>query len=138
MDYREFLERRRKLMAQVVRDAFSLLSESSYKPSYPKPEGEPPRPSRTHVGVKLADLLNTGLLSPGATLIDAQQGGDSVAVVLDDGRIFLNGETYDTPSGAGKALAESSVNGWEYWSADTPDGLRTLASLRDEYLARDA
>jgi hypothetical protein len=38
---------------------------------------------------------------------------------------------------AGKALTESSVNGWEYWSADTPDGLRTLASLHDEYLARD-
>lgn len=137
LGYQEFLESRRKLMAQVVRDAFALLSASSYEPSYPKPEGEPPKPNRAHVGVKLADLLNTGLLSPGTTLIDAQEGGDSVAVVLEDGRILLHGETYDTPSGAGKALTESSVNGWEYWSADTPDGLRTLASLRDEYLARD-
>lgn len=137
LGYREFLEIRRKLMAQVVRDAFALLAESSYEPTYPKPEGEPPKPTRAHVGVKLADLLNAGLLSPGTTLIDAQEGSDSVALVMEDGRILLHGQTYDTPSGAGKALTESSVNGWEFWSADTADGLRTLASLREDFLARE-
>jgi hypothetical protein len=138
MPYRAFLETRRKLMAQVINDAFTLLRDSSYEPEYPKPAGSPPKPSRAHVGVKLADLLNAGLVSPATVLINAQEGSDSTALVLEDGRILLNGEVHDTPSGAGKALAESSVNGWEYWSADTPDGLRTLASLREEYLARDA
>lgn len=137
MRYQAFLDARRKLMAKIVQDAFTLLRDSSYEPTYPEPVGAPPKAPRAHMGVKLADLLNTGLLPPGATLIDAQEGSDTAAVVLEDGRILLNGEMYDTPSGAGRAIAENSVNGWEYWSADTADGLRTLASLRDEYLARE-
>lgn len=107
-------------MAQVVRDAFTLLSDASYEPRYPKPTGSLPKLSRAHVGVKLADLLDAGLLLPATTLIDAQEGSDSAALVAEDGRILFNGEMYDTPSGAAKALTESSVNGWEYWSADTP------------------
>lgn len=83
----------------------------------------------------MIDLLDAGLLTAGAILINAS--GDVEATVLADGRIEFDGTAYDSPSGAGDAAHGSVANGWTYWLADTADGLRSLASLRDELLAAD-
>jgi Restriction Enzyme Adenine Methylase Associated len=77
------------------------------------------------------------VLTSGTTLINAQDGGDITATVLDDGRIETEHGTCDSPSDAATRVSAGSVNGWLFWSADTPEGLRTLASLREEYLARE-
>jgi hypothetical protein len=39
---------------------------------------------RTYHGVRIADLLDAGVLTAGTTLIDAQDSGDITATVLDD------------------------------------------------------
>lgn len=59
-----------------------------------------------------------------------------MATVLPDGKIACADEIYSTPSAAGGAAAGASVNGWTFWTADTPEGRFTLAALRDEFLAR--
>jgi hypothetical protein len=59
---------------------------------------------------------------------------DAVASVLDDGRIAVDESIYDTPSGAGHAARGTATNGWTFWIADTSDGQRTLAQLRDQLL----
>lgn len=93
-----------------------------------------PAPTRTRYTVRVTDLLDAGLLTAGAVLINPSE--DVEATVLADGRIELDGIAYDTPSGAGDAARGGGTNGWTYWLADTPDGLRPLATLRDDLRAQ--
>ncbi len=136
MSYDEFLVRRRKLMAEVVRTAFSRLADRTYTPVYPAPgevATEVPGISRVHYAVRVLDLLEAGLLASNAVLVN--QTDDAEARVLPDGRIEFDGTVYDSPSGASDAAHGSTTNGWTYWLADTPKGLVSLAALRDEVLA---
>jgi hypothetical protein len=142
LDYPAFLAARRKLMGQVVRDAYAKLHESGYRPVYPEAgkttDGSGPDTARswTHHGVHLADLISADLLLAGTTLLPAQSGTEEVATVLPDGKIAFAGEIYSTPSAASGAASGVSTNGWTFWTADTPEGRFTLAALREEFLAR--
>ena len=134
LPYEEFLTQRRRLMAQVVRTAFNRLADQQYIPVYPAP-GRAPATSavgRSHYGVRVADLLDAGLLTAGAVLINRTD--DTEATVLPDGGIEFDATAYDSPSGASDAAHGGSTNGWTYWLGDTPDGLRPLAALRDDLL----
>jgi hypothetical protein len=138
LPYEEFLAQRRKLMAGVVRSAFRRLADQQYAPVYPA-AGEPQpqvAPARTSSAVRVLDLLNAGLLTAGAVLIN--QTDDVEATVLADGRVEFDQTQYDAPSGASDAAHGGSTNGWTYWLADTPAGLRPLAALRDDLLAEDS
>jgi hypothetical protein len=134
----DFLTARRPLLAKVVRDAFSLLCDPAYAPEYPSPAGpEPVVTERAHYGVSISDLMDAGLLEAGDILVNAGDGGDASARVLLDGHIEYDGDVYETASAAAsQARGGSAVNGWEYWHADTPNGLRRLAALRDQYIAQ--
>jgi hypothetical protein len=66
-------------------------------------------------------------------LIVSFKGQDFTAAVLGDGRIHLNnlGETFNSPSRAGKAVAGREVDGWTFWSYLKADGTREkLDALR--------
>jgi hypothetical protein len=137
LDYDRFLEQRRGLMAAVVRDAFNLLTSPDYRASYPAPSSVPAKNATTkqrYFGISVKQLLDAGLLTEQMQLLPSRDEFDAVARILPDGRIELEGEIYDTPSGAGHAVREAPTNGWDFWVADTPDGPRTLADLRDELL----
>ena len=139
MNYQAFLADRRKLMAQVTRDAYMKLSDHGYTPVYPEAgrlrDDDQPG-GRTHYGVNLADLIESELLPAGTTLFAAQRDLDAIATVLPDGKIAYADEIYNTPSGAGDVAAGGSTNGWTFWIADTPDGRFTLAALREQLTAR--
>jgi len=139
MTYPAFLTERRKLMAQVVRDAYTRLNDHGYSPAYPPAEPSQPTDqpggTRARYSVTAADLMAADLLPAGTTLRPAQRNLDVLATVLPDGKIAYADEIYATPSGASDAAGNASTNGWTFWLADTPDGLFTLASLRDKYLA---
>jgi hypothetical protein len=134
LPYKEFLVRRRRLMAAVIREAYERLGELGYSPVYPAAGRPEPakRVTRTYHGVWIADLLDAGLLDEGSVLINFTD--DVEATVLGDGGIEFDGMAYDSPSGAGDAAHGGTTNGWSYWYADTKGGLRTLASLREELL----
>jgi hypothetical protein len=139
MDYQAFLAERRRLMAQVTRDAYAKLSDHGYTPVYPEAgrlPGDDQPGGRAHYGVNLADLIEAELLLPGSTLIPAQRDLDAIATVLPGGKIAYADEIYNTPSGASDAAAGGSTNGWTFWIADTPDGRFTLAALREQLVAR--
>jgi len=142
MDYPAFLATRRKLMGQVVRDAYAKLNENGYTPVYPQAGQQPADGTTdstqawTHHGVHLTDLISADLLPVGTTLFPAQRGIDAVGTVLTDGKIACADEIYSTPSAAGGAAAGGAVNGWTFWTADVPEGRFTLAALREEFLAQ--
>jgi len=143
MDYPTFLVSRRRLMGQVVKDAYAKLNQHGYVPVYPpanQAQGPlPTAPGRvwTAYGVNIADLITADLLTAGTTLVANAKGVDVVATVLPDGKIALDDELYSTASAAaGAAAGGGSVNGWTFWSANTLDGQFTLAALRDVLLER--
>ncbi|MEO3926073.1 DUF262 domain-containing protein [Micromonosporaceae bacterium B7E4] len=138
LPYEAFLAKRRRLMAEVTRSAFERLADQQYAPEYPQagtPDA-PPGAARVNYAVRVADLLDAGLLAAGAVLINPADGAE--AVILADGRIEFDGTGYDSPSGASDAAHGGSTNGWIYWLADTPAGLRSLAALRDELLTGES
>ena len=140
MAYPTFLTERRKLMAHVVRDAYSRLAESGYSPAYPPADlsqaNTEPGAVRARYSVTITDLIAADLLQVGTTLRPTLRNLDVLATVLPDGKIASGDEIYATPSAASDAAGNTSTNGWTFWLADTTDGQFTLAALREQFLAR--
>ena len=138
MTYSEFLEGRRRLMAAVTRQAFERMSRSDYSATYPMVtspaeeavEEDSAAPSDT---VSILDLVDSGLLVVGTILIPVREGVDAIGEIDDQGRIVVDDETFNTPSGAARAATSRGVNGWVFWQADTAKGLRRLDAIREEY-----
>jgi hypothetical protein len=87
--------------------------------------------------VNLSDLIGAGLLEPGTTLYARKAYDYHPATVLSDGRIDLDGEIFESPSGAAKSVTGSSVNGWWFWKLDTT-GSRSLNNLFNDYVDQTA
>lgn len=62
---------------------------------------------------------------------------EDVAVVTEDGRIRLEDAVYASLTAAAAAVNDGPANGWTFWVVDTVDGQRSLAQLRDDYLAEE-
>ncbi|MFD0214618.1 hypothetical protein ACFVH9_37455 [Streptomyces hirsutus] len=73
--------------------------------------------------------MDAGLINAGTVLTPAGEEYDHVAAIDDRGRIVLDGQIHDTPSGAANA-AGAGTNGWTFWLADAPEGQVSLADLR--------
>jgi hypothetical protein len=123
------------LIAGVVRKAFERISQSDYAPAYPPVDTleEVVEPEPTHEAVGVVDLVRAGLLPIGTVLTPVTDTVDAVAEIDEYGRIVLNDAIYDTPSGAARQATGGSINGWTFWLADTPAGLRRLEVIRDEF-----
>ena len=92
LPYDEFLIKRRKLMARVVREAFEQLADAAYAPEYPQaqpPQVAPAASARARYAVRVTDLVDAGMLAPGAILINPTD--DVEASVLPDVRIDVDG-----------------------------------------------
>ncbi len=84
--------------------------------------------------IEVADLIGAGMLEIGATLYPRQpKHSHRVVTVLADGRIEVDGEAFDFPSGAASSIAGTSRNGWRYFLLD-PTSKRTLGDLWYEYV----
>lgn len=93
-------------------------------------EQKPARRGRAVTEGTVADLVAAGLLRPGEKLVFDSRGHRREALVNPAGEIVLDGVTYWSPSGAGKAvLGGKSVNGWKAWTVG--DAGPSLAVLRD-------
>ena len=134
VEYEDFLSQRRALMASVVQDAFTLLTDQRYQPTYPEPSTQPEVAQWTlnqGSGTSIRDLIASGLISAGTVLISGRNDVDASAEVNEDGTITFDDEVYESPSGAGRAACGFTVNGWHFWMADTVDGPRRLTALRE-------
>ena len=83
--------------------------------------------------VTLADLIGANLLGPGTTLFARTAFDSKPATLLPDGRLDVDGVTYDSPSGAAKAVTGKSTNGWWFWRLE-PGSRRSLSDLLQEYV----
>lgn len=112
---------------------------TSERAARPEPGG---KVSEAERNLTLPDLIQRGLLSPGATLEASIRGQRADATLRSDGWVVYEDVAYRALSGAGAAVketwagrslspAERSTDGWQFWRARDPDGaLVTLKELR--------
>ncbi|MEU4813747.1 DUF262 domain-containing protein [Nocardia fluminea] len=84
--------------------------------------------------VEVKDLVAAGLLTPG-TILTPRQGKwrSCEALIRDNGALEVEGQSFGSPSGAGRHVKGSVTNGWTFWSL--PDGRRLIdvrAAFRGE------
>ncbi|MCG3774328.1 MAG: hypothetical protein JW395_1147 [Nitrospira sp.] len=126
----ESITRRTEALISIIRDIWSV--PSGYKSSTKR---EAPLSSHS---VDLAELLSAGSITAGQTIVPlALKLRDRVGQILSDGRIDIDGQLFDTPSGAGYYLRKKSTNGWSFWLVD-PQTKRSLATVRREYVEKSS
>lgn len=92
--------------------------------------------------VTLRDVVEAGLLQPGAKLTRRFRGQDFTAKVNSDGSVTFDSQTYNSPSTAGGAARATVIgrrpdgrlpatNGWSFWRVLTEEGEVPLSALRD-------
>lgn len=105
---------------------------------WPVPEGHTGQvvdpQDKSHDWVEIKHLVAAGLLEPGTQLTPREGRWSSRrAFVRDDGRLEVDGQLFDTPSGAGLFVKGGVTNGWAFWRL--PDGRRLVdvrAAFRGE------
>lgn len=124
LSYEEFLDQRRRRLAQVTREGFRKLSDPNYQPR-PAVVTATPEPSLP----TFEQLVRSGMLPPGTCLTPTDGQSGSIAEVSEDGAILLDDIEYHSPDEAARADGAHEVDGWLYWSAE-PGEEATLAELR--------
>lgn len=81
------------------------------------------RKKPTRYSESVSDLIEAGLLKPETILQPLRKGITQTAQVLSDGRLDLGGVTYESLSGAAKAVAGTVAEaGWDFWGAPSGSG----------------
>ncbi|HEX4813275.1 hypothetical protein [Nonomuraea sp. NPDC049480] len=96
----------------------------------------PATPTKTRYKTTMLDLVQAGLVQPGAKLYSTSDPHPAEARLNADGSIQYDGEPHDFLSGAAEAVTGYPVNGWTFWEIDTSQGRRSLAAVRAELLRR--
>lgn len=84
--------------------------------------------------IGVVDLMDAGLLQPGQTLYPrAKKYEGRTAVLLLDGGIEVDGEIFDSLSGAATHVAQGNRNGWRFFTADEARKVQ-LTDLWEQYV----
>jgi len=113
--------------------------------AHPQDQVKSQKAGPKYVGVRLAQVISAGILSPPTGLFRRYKGRLLEATLLPDGRVDFQGTTYKTCSLAAE-MARSSIsgrrmntNGWEFWQYTDREGATlTLADARQKFLERKA
>lgn len=125
MDFPDFLEIRRKLLAAVTHEGFKKLSDPNYRPAPPTGSTATPTPALPSFDA----LVLAGLIPAGTYLTPVNGETDSIAEVTEDATILLDDTEYRTPDQAAKADGAEDADGWSYWQAELGEPT-VLADLR--------
>ena len=78
-------------------------------------------------------LVEAGLLRPETTVYSPTKPPASGKINNDGSITISSGRTFYSPSGAAKAIAKSSVNGWRFWRIKEGDQYKELTVFREDY-----
>lgn len=127
-----------------------ITPQVSPPPSVKPAKKEKVKRSAEETNTKLSDLLADGFLQAPLTLTANYDGQTFTASADIHGKVTFDGQVFETPSGAGRAVrlkvkgpdAPASVlatDGWDFWRAkDTAGTLVKLAELRRRYVQQNA
>lgn len=84
--------------------------------------------------VRLSDLINGGVLTPGMSLFPARKKfANHVATLLPDGQVEVEGVAYVSPSDAASAIAGKRIGGWWFFLTDQANRI-SLRKIRRDYV----
>lgn len=127
LPYDEFLVQRRKLISNVIRDAFEQLARDGHV--QPGLSGDLLSAVATDE-VSLFTLFNEGYLMPGDQLDSVDPGWVIDAVVTEDGTIQIDGvHEFDSLDDAARFLEVTNVSGFEFWALEQDGGVAPLAEV---------
>src|SRR5690349_6730635 len=86
--------------------------------------------------VAFAELLERGMIAPGAKLVDARKRHN--ALVRADGAIMLGDKVGSIHRIGAVAQGAEACNGWTFWHVETKGGLKLIDELRAEIRAEMA
>jgi hypothetical protein len=85
------------------------------------------------VKVEVLDLISAGLVAAGQTLYPRKTGANGqLAQILEDGRISVAGEVFDSLSMAAVKVMNKNQNGWYFWLVDEKTK-ESMIDLRKQY-----
>jgi len=92
------------------------------------------RSAKTKREIWLSHLLEDGYIKVGQILYPkpGKYAGRN-AIVREDGSIELEGQLFDTPSGAGRLLRGKTTGGWRFWLVN-PESRQMLWDVRQQYI----
>jgi hypothetical protein len=95
------------------------------------------KPRKRHFKESVKDLIDAGLLEVGAELRPTSTSHKGTAIVLEDGRVRVGEQVYDSLSPAATAITGNKADpGWEFWAIDEDGVLVSLYELRERLRAR--
>lgn len=122
----ELIRRRTRALTEIILQIWPV--PAGHRSGFSR---EAPRMRRM---LHLSDLINGGVLEPGMLLHPRRKKfRERVGTLLGDGRIELDGATFNSPSDAAKSLTGRSTNGWWFFLVD-PAARRSLRDVRADYL----
>jgi modification methylase len=86
--------------------------------------------------VAFASLIERGMITPGAKLVDAKKRHK--ALVRADGAVSLNGSVGSIHKMGALAQGLEACNGWTFWHVETPKGLTLIDTFRAQVRAEMA
>ena len=119
-----------------------LLATALNRPSAGQPPAIEPLPEATLAPfmtardaprVAFSELIERGMIMPGAKLVDAK--GRHGALVRADGAIMLGDKVGSIHRIGAVAQGAEACNGWTFWHVETKDGLRLIDELRAQIRA---
>jgi len=127
LEYDEFLQQRRKLIAVVTRDAFARLGRGSVTDLAPAIETDamtlPAEPS-------LTELIEQSLLGVGDNLDPVDPSWIVDATITEDGTLLIDGtHEFDSLDEASRHLGVTNMTGYQFWALETEAGQVPLADL---------
>ena len=92
------------------------------------------RSAKSKREVLLSHLLEAGYIKVGQILYPKRgKHAGRNAIVLEDGSIELDGQHFDSPSGAGRVVAGRATAGWHFWLVN-PESKQMLWDVRQQYI----
>jgi hypothetical protein len=128
MQYNEFIEARRSLMAQVTHEGYKYLGDPNYQPVL-----ERVQVSLDEAGAStntFEDLFIVGEILPEDVLTLTNDEDAVRAEVQEDGTILIGSQKFASPAAALTSLGIDAIDVWEYWQVEREGNKFPLASLR--------
>jgi hypothetical protein len=92
---------------------------------------------KAYYGVSLLKLMESGDLSAGEVLHSTQRSAPARARLNAGGTLSVEGETFESPSSAGRHVLDGkAINGWAFWAVERDGTTVPLATVRARYLRR--
>jgi hypothetical protein len=84
--------------------------------------------------VKLSQLVNAGVVGAGSQLVSINSGWPATAMVVEDGTVTVENDSFGTPSAAATAVTGGPANCWDFWALEEEDERVPLSVLRKRFI----